>query len=260
MESLRPRSQQTPQALDTRGHDDTVCRRPTHVGRFRIIRELGRGGGGIVFLARDPRLNRDVALKVPRAESLFTPALRRRFVREAEAAAQLNHPHIVPVFEAGEADGVCYLISAYCEGQNLAAWLRGRVVAPRQAALITLALAEGVAHMHGRGILHRDIKPTNVLLELKPGPLHNGDLGFVPRLTDFGLAKVGVTAPHPGPLPEGEELTCTGAIVGTPAYMAPSRRKAGSVSLDRRRMSMPWVWCCTSCSRASRRSAALPIS
>src|SRR5205085_5304920 len=94
---------------------------PTHFGRFHLVRELGRGGFGVVFLAVDPVLGRRVALKVPRPEVLLTPALRERFLREGRAAAGLDHPNVVPVHEAGEAGGVCYIASAYTEGPTLAA-------------------------------------------------------------------------------------------------------------------------------------------
>ena len=97
---------------------------PEAFGRFSIVRELGRGGFGIVFLAEDTVLGRRVALKVPRPEVLVTPEFRRRFLREAEAASRLDHPHIVPVYEVGEEGPVCYIASAYCEGLTLAQWLK----------------------------------------------------------------------------------------------------------------------------------------
>ena len=92
-------------------------------GRFQIQRELGRGGFGIVFLAHDALLRRDVAIKVPRMQGLLTPEFSSRFLREARAAAQLDHPHIVPIYETGEIDGICFIASAYCAGPNLAVWL-----------------------------------------------------------------------------------------------------------------------------------------
>jgi serine/threonine-protein kinase len=189
-------------------------------GRFQVRRELGRGGFGIVFLAYDPQLGREVALKVPRPDVLLTPPLRQRFLREGRAAAALEHPSVVPVYEAGEIGPLCYLVSAYCAGMTLAAWIKERDRAglrpdPACAAALVAALAEAVAHAHSRGVLHRDLKPSNVLLEAagegKP-PL--------PRVTDFGLAKLLDTEP-------GGESTHTGAVLGTPAYMAPEQA-AGS--------------------------------
>ena len=136
------------------------------VGHFRLIRRLGAGGHGIVYLAQDQRLGRSVALKVPRPELLGSAALRRRFLREARAAAGLDHPNLVPVYESGQAGPFCYIASAYCEGPTLATWLRGRAepVPPAGAAQLIATLADAVQHAHERGILHRDIKPANVLL------------------------------------------------------------------------------------------------
>src|SRR6516225_3614333 len=98
----------------------------TRLGRFQIRRELGRGAFGVVLLAFDPKLGREVALKIPHPEALAVPEIRARFKREARAAASLDHPNLVPVFEAGEVDHVCYLASAFCPGSTLGAWLRER--------------------------------------------------------------------------------------------------------------------------------------
>jgi WD40 repeat protein len=197
---------------------------PERLGRFVIRRELGHGAFGVVYLAYDPRLGREVALKVPRAEALFTPQLRARFRQEARAAAALDHPHLVPVFEAGEEGAVCYIASAYCPGVTLAAWLRQRAepVAPALAARLVAALADAVDHAHGRGVLHRDLKPSNVMLETPaaPGGAPAG-LDFVPRVTDFGLAKL-LDAPA-GADGEADCRTQTGAVLGTPCYMAPEQ-------------------------------------
>jgi WD40 repeat protein/tetratricopeptide (TPR) repeat protein len=177
------------------------------VGRFEVRRELGRGAFGCVFLAYDPELRREVALKVPHAEVLPQPEMRQRFQREARAAAGLDHPNIVPVYEAGEAGPVCYMASAYCPGVTLAAWLRQRTepVPAEVAARLLVPLAEAVAHAHSRGVLHRDLKPANILL----------DAAEQPHVTDFGLAKLSAE--------EALSLTQSGAIVGTPAYMAPEQ-------------------------------------
>jgi WD40 repeat protein len=188
----------------------------THLGRFQLRRELGQGAFGIVWLAHDPQLRRDVALKVPRLEALVSPAARERFLREARAAAGLDHPNVVPVYEAGEIGSVCYIASAYCPGSTLAHWLKQRneSVPTREAALLVATLAEAVEHAHRRGVVHRDLKPSNVLLETLADPAGTG-LGYVPRITDFGLAKLQA---------EGEGVqTQSGAIVGTPAYMAPEQ-------------------------------------
>jgi eukaryotic-like serine/threonine-protein kinase len=184
-----------------------------HLGRFRVLRRLGGGGGGVVFLAIDPVLGRRVALKVPRPEAMTSPGLRQRFLREAKAAAGLDHPNIVPVYEAGEIGPVSYIASAYCEGTTLADKLRGRthLDPPRSAAEMVATLADALDHAHTRGILHRDIKPSNILLV----PTGESDR-FVPKLTDFGLAKL--LDGDPGMSP-----TRSGVIVGTPLYMAPEQ-------------------------------------
>jgi tRNA A-37 threonylcarbamoyl transferase component Bud32 len=186
-------------------------------GRFHIRRELGRGGFGIVFLADDPRLRRPVALKVPRPDALVNRELRERFLREARATAQLDHPHLVPVYEAGEVGAVCYIASAYCPGTNMAAWLKeqSRPVPIRAAAALVRSVAGAVHHAHQHGILHRDLKPANILLVPRVGdePAVD-DLGFVPRLTDFGLAKL---------LEAESEQTASGIILGTPPYIAPEQ-------------------------------------
>jgi WD40 repeat protein len=195
----------------------------TNLGRFQVRRELGRGGFGVVLLAYDPLLGREVALKVPRADALASPEWRERFQREARAASALDHPNLVPVYEAGAAGPVCYLVSAYCPGPTLAAWLKERrePVPVRAAALLVAALADGVEHAHQRGVVHRDLKPSNVLLTPSPGakgpsPGPLDELGFTPRVTDFGLAKL-LTETTPG------APTQSGAIVGTVEYMAPEQ-------------------------------------
>ena len=158
---------------------------PARFGRFVVRHELGRGAFGVVYLAYDPRLRREVALKVPRAEVLVTPELRARFRHEAMAAAGLDHPNIVPVYEAGEEGSVCFIASAYCPGITLAAWLRRRTrpVPYRMAAGLVATLAEAVEHAHRRGVLHRDLKPSNVLLEARrPGaPAGDGSRARPPR-------------------------------------------------------------------------------
>lgn len=185
------------------------------LGRFRILRTLGQGGGGIVFLAFDSDLRREVAVKVPHLSVLLSPELRRRFLREARVAASLNHPHLVPVYEAGESNGLCFLVSAYCRGGSLAGWLAARParVPACQAAELLAVLADAVQYVHSHGIYHRDIKPGNILLDPRINP-PCGELAVVPRLTDFGLAK----------LREGQsEGTRSGAVLGTVAYMAPEQ-------------------------------------
>jgi WD40 repeat protein/serine/threonine protein kinase len=223
----------------------------THLGRFEIRRELGQGTFGRVFLAHDPLLGRDVALKIPRVPALVTPELRQRFHQEALAAARLDHSNVVPVYDAGVVDDICFITSPYCPGTTLAAWLqeRGEPVPWREAANLLATLADAVQHAHSRGVLHRDLKPANILLvkgaESAPGaarperregrgkelnlsipvedsgratqpPTHQSPIAnHQPKITDFGLAKL---------LTEGQpDQTGTGMIVGSPCYMAPEQ-------------------------------------
>jgi eukaryotic-like serine/threonine-protein kinase len=202
---------------------------PPRVGRFEIVRELGRGGCGVVYLARDPRLGREVALKVPRAHTLLSPELRRRFLREARASAGLRHPHIVQVYEGGEDGELCYLVCAYCSGGTLAEWLRKQpgLVPPRQAARLLLAVAEAVQHAHEHGVLHRDLKPGNILLEADGEGAGGAGPGFTPLVADFGLAKVmqQTRAPDGEGADAPTVATRAGTLIGTPQYMAPEQTR-----------------------------------
>jgi tetratricopeptide (TPR) repeat protein len=204
-----------------------------HIGRFQVRRLLGRGGFGVVYLAHDPVLNREVALKVPHASAELDPVAAHRLTVEAQAAARLCHPNIVPLHESGTAGAVPYVVSDYCPGISLADWLR-RTEGPvpwEDAARVVAALARGAQHAHARGVLHRDLKPANVLLALAEGPTDCNGLAaaavpdtaaaplalaaYVPRIADFGMAKF---------LIESRGLqTATGLIQGTPGYMAPEQ-------------------------------------
>jgi serine/threonine protein kinase len=216
---------------------------PNPFGRFHIRRELGRGGFGVVFLAYDPLLARDVALKVPRPEVLATPDLRARFHREARAAAGLDHPNLVPVHEAGEVDSICYLVSAYCPGPTLSEWLKARKepVPWREAAELLIALADAAHHAHERGLVHRDLKPGNILLQQnEEGRMKKEEneqatrvagesslsvsysSPYIPKIADFGLAKQIL------PSEDEKTLTHSGAIVGTASYMAPEQASGKS--------------------------------
>jgi predicted Ser/Thr protein kinase len=177
---------------------------PERFGRYRVLRRLGRGGMGTVYLAHDTELDRRVALKVPR----FGPddaAGRQRFQREARSAAALAHPNVCPVYDVGEIDGVPFLSMAFVEGRSLAEVLGRGPLPPRRAALLARKLALAVAAAHDKGIVHRDLKPANVMLDADGEPV----------ITDFGLARR---------LDSGDaRLTHEGAVLGTPAYMAPEQ-------------------------------------
>src|SRR5262245_55443200 len=200
------------------------------IGRFELRKQLGKGGCGIVFLAYDPKLERDVALKIPRPEMLLSPEARRRLVREALAAAEFDHPNLVPVYETGEIRPICFIATAFCPGQTLGEWLDQQAfpVPVRQAARLVATIAEAVQHAHDRGVLHRDLKPNNVILQSTKDDPQELDAPrgacqlrsehFVPRVVDFGLAKLLERG--------GPSDTNTRQVLGTPKYMAPEQAQA----------------------------------
>jgi WD40 repeat protein/tRNA A-37 threonylcarbamoyl transferase component Bud32 len=185
---------------------------PLEVPGYEILGELGRGGMGVVYKARDCKLNRTVALKMVLTGAFAAPEDRLRFLTEAQHAAALHHPNIVQVHEIGEHRGLPWFTLEYLPGGSLAGRLRGQPLAPRDAAAVVEKLALGVQEAHEHGIIHRDLKPANVLLEGKPDSAISS---CTPKVTDFGLARR-LEISQDG-------LTPTGAIVGTPSYMAPEQ-------------------------------------
>jgi WD40 repeat protein/tRNA A-37 threonylcarbamoyl transferase component Bud32 len=184
---------------------ETSTAGPPAVEGYEVLGELGRGGMGVVYKARQVRLNRVVALKMILAGEHAGPERLTRFRVEAEAVASLQHPNVVQIHEVGDQNGLPYFSLEYCPGGNLAARLDGTPLPPRQGAQLVEALARAVHCAHQRGIIHRDLKPANVLLAADG----------VPKITDFGLAKIVADG--------GEAQTQSGAIVGTPSYMAPEQ-------------------------------------
>jgi hypothetical protein len=177
---------------------------PARVGRFVVRGLLGRGAFGAVYRAYDPQLDREVALKVPQPGTLGNARAVARFLREAKSAARLRHPHIVPVYDAGRDGEHHYIASAFIDGHTLQHTIDEGTLDVRQSARIVGALAEALAYAHRLGIVHRDVKPTNVML----------DAAAQPHLMDFGLA-----TRHDATV----KLTRDGAVLGTPAYMAPEQ-------------------------------------
>jgi WD40 repeat protein/tRNA A-37 threonylcarbamoyl transferase component Bud32 len=201
------------EALDTRGAGEAAKpadrgeEAPGRLGRFELRSRLGAGAFGSVYRAFDPVLDREVALKVPCAAALESREARARFLREPKAAAHLRHPNIVPIFEAGSDGDRYYIASALVEGRTLQRVVEEERLGFRQSAQIVRDLAEALDYAHRSGVVHRDVKPANIMIDEKGQPL----------LMDFGLARLAGA---------NEKLTHDGAVMGTPAYMAPEQVEA----------------------------------
>ncbi|HMF16423.1 MAG TPA: protein kinase, partial [Gemmataceae bacterium] len=188
------------------GIQETVDDTPRQIGRFQIRSLLGQGRFGTVYRAYDPQEDREVALKVAQPIVAADPRLLKRFLSEAKAAVRLHHPHIVPFYETGSDGNYHFLVSAFIEGQTLAALLEEVPASFRQAAQVVQALAEALAYAHDEGIFHRDVKPANVMIDREGHP----------RLMDFGLAHRNDAL---------TKLTRVGSLLGTPGYMAPEHAR-----------------------------------
>lgn len=198
---------------------------------YMLLGELGRGGMGVVYKARQIQLNRLVAIKTIRAGELASPEEIKRFLAEAEAAAKLNHPHIVPIHEIGEQAGLHFFSMGFVDGPSVKERLAAEgIIEPKEAARLVATLAEAVHYAHQRGVVHRDLKPANVLLQVESGEPNvesptseivppkssrNAQPSTLhPRITDFGLAKR---------IDADSSMTATGQVLGTPSFMPPEQ-------------------------------------
>jgi len=199
----------------TSGPDEALAGVPEQLGRFRVIEPLGEGGMGVVYLAEDPDLGRHVAIKLLHERTAIHSQGRARLEREARTLAALSHPNVVHVYEIGAHDAHVYVAMEHVRGRSLRRWLQERERPWQDIVEMFCAAGEGLAAAHRAGIVHRDFKPDNVLV----------DPDGRPRVLDFGLA---AQAMEPQPTAEGEAidldgLTATGTVMGTPVYMAPEQ-------------------------------------
>src|ERR1700683_4961852 len=199
----------------------------TRLGPYEIIAPIGAGGMGEVYSAKDTRLDRTVALKVLPPHLADAPEVRQRFEREARAVSSLNHPNICALYDIGRQDGTDYLVMEYIEGETLAKRLERGPLVPLELSRIAIQICEALEKAHRQGVIHRDLKPGNVMLT-KAGA----------KLLDFGLAKgaapaesdIASSRPEPPPLPgssRGNQLRVQGTIVGTLQYMPPEQLEGG---------------------------------
>lgn len=185
---------------------------PVTVGRFQLVEQVGKGAFGAVFRAIDSELGRSVAVKIPHAGRRMSTDEKRRFIREVKMSAALRHPAIVAVHEAFTVGGIPMMVSDFVEGQTLAELIADNRLGHRRAAEVAAALAEAIEYAHQQGILHRDVKPGNVLMDAQGQP----------HLTDFGMARREL---------DDSEMTVDGQVLGTPAYMSPEQATGEVVSI-----------------------------
>jgi len=187
-----------------KGARESTSKVVKYFGQYELVSEIARGGMGIVYRARQRNLNRTVALKMILSGAIAAPEDVKRFYTEAEAAASLEHPNIVPIYEIGEHEGQHFFSMALVDGKSLAEPLKDGPLGAKEAAAIMAKVADAIDYAHSKGVIHRDIKPANILIDPK------GD----PKITDFGLARID----------EGDSiLTRTGLILGTPSFMPPEQ-------------------------------------
>jgi serine/threonine protein kinase/formylglycine-generating enzyme required for sulfatase activity len=195
------------------GSSESTYSDPSRIGRYRIIRRLGQGGFGRVYLAHDDDLDRPVAIKVPNPERIADPGDLEAYLNEARILAKLDHPHIVPVFDVGRTeDGLCFVVSKLVEGSDLSARISQERPSFRDSAQLVAIVAEALHYAHTQGLVHRDIKPANILI----------DASGKPCLTDFGLAL------------RDEDFGKGGGLAGTPMYMSPEQARGEGHLVDGR--------------------------
>ena len=186
---------------------------PLVIGRYRIEKVLGEGGFGRVYLAHDDQLNRPVAIKVPHAERIIRPEDAKAYLAEARVLASLDHPNIVPVHDVGTtSDGLCYVVSKLIEGCDLASKIKEARPPYTQAAELVATVAAALHYAHRRGLVHRDIKPGNILLDTS-GKVYVADFGLALKEEDFGKGA---------------------GFAGTPAYMSPEQARGEGHRVDGR--------------------------
>ncbi len=181
----------------------------TRIAKFEIVRTLGKGAMGEVFLAVDPLIGRQVAIKTIKGDAAEGPEARERFQREARAAGQLNHPNLVGIHEFGEDQGLLYLAMEFVEGEDLERLLQQRSLRPQDLLEVLAQVCDGLAYAHGKGVLHRDIKPSNIRVS-------RGGASLQAKIMDFGIARL-----------HNSDLTGTGTLLGTFGYMAPEYVQTG---------------------------------
>lgn len=240
---LQEYSRDCSQASETGGPRDSLLETSLsssplpRLARFECLEEVGSGGFGTVYRARDTKLGRDVAIKIPRSGSFANESELKRFAREAKHAGQLRHAGIVPVYEVGKSEGIAYLVSELVDGETLAEAMSHRDFSQAEAVEIVAQVAEALDHAHNLGIVHRDIKPSNILLETRKihdasDPQRSGRLNRRPatlpyeiRITDFGLSRN---------LGTDESLSADAQLIGTLAYMSPEQASGKAGEADAR--------------------------
>jgi serine/threonine-protein kinase len=180
-------------------------------GRYQIIKEVGRGSMGIVYQARDPNIDRLVAVKVLRHDRITTDSFVKRFLKEAKVIGRLSHPHIVTIHDVGEDQGTVYIAMEFLEGISLSEIIQDRCLDAKEVIDFGTQIAETLDYAHRKGVIHRDIKPSNIVAE------PDGQI----KITDFGIARIEDSS--------ATLQTQAGAIMGTPAYMSPEQVLGHSV-------------------------------